>query len=82
MNDATDRDALLRLLAAGGPAGPRRRLLDTHGSATAALAAGPANWRACGLDQAQMHAFGSGPEDLRSRDWLAEPGHHLVPARR
>ncbi|MGO1720990.1 MAG: DNA-processing protein DprA, partial [Luteimonas sp.] len=78
MDTATERNALLRLLAAGGAAEPRRRLLDAHGSAIAALAAGRANWRACGLDQAQMHALASGPEDVRSRDWLAVPGHHLV----
>ncbi|NLB57412.1 MAG: hypothetical protein GX805_02930, partial [Gammaproteobacteria bacterium] len=47
INDPGEQDALLRLLAAGGPAEPRRRLLETHGSATAALAAGAANWRAC-----------------------------------
>ena len=78
MDNATERDALLRLLAAGGAAEPRRRLLDAHGSAGAALAAGRANWRACGLDQVQMHALASGPEDVRSRDWLAAPGHHLL----
>ena len=78
MDDATERDALLRLLAAGGATEPRRRLLDAHGSAAAALAGGRANWRACGLDQMQMHALASGPEDTRSRDWLAVPGHHLL----
>src|SRR5690554_373101 len=78
MDDATERDALLRLLAVGGATEPRRQLLDGHGSAAAALAAGRANWRACGLDQMQMHALASGPEDTRSRDWLAVPGHHLL----
>ena len=78
MNDPGEQDALLRLLAAGGPTEPRRRLLESHGSATAALAAGAANWRACGLDQAQMQAFGSRPADRRSLDWLAAPGHHLL----
>ena len=78
MDEATDRDALLRVLATGGATEPRRRLLQAHGSAAAALAAGRATWRACGLDQAQMRALESGPGDLRSRDWLAEPGHHLV----
>ena len=76
--EATDRDALLRLLAAGGAMEPRRRLLDAYGSAAAALAAGSASWRACGLDQAQVQALARDPADARSRDWLAAPGHHLV----
>src|SRR5690606_41509372 len=46
--------------------------------AITALAAGAANWRACGLDHAQMQAFGSRPADRRSLDWLAAPGHHLL----
>src|SRR5690606_7730571 len=78
MNDPGEQDALLRLLATGGPTEPRRRRLEAHGSATAALGAGAANWRACGLDQAQMRAFGSGPADRRSLDWLAAPDHHLL----
>src|SRR5690554_1722339 len=78
MDDARDRDALLRLLAAGGAVEPRRRLLDAHGTAAAAVAAGRANWRACGLDQAQMQALASAPQDTRSRGWLAGPGRHLV----
>ena len=78
MDDPGEQAALLRLLAAGGPAQPRRRLLEAHGTAAAALAAGAANWRACGLDHARMHAFGSGPDDRRSLDWLAAPGRHLV----
>src|SRR5690606_2631177 len=82
MDEATDRDALLRVLATGGATEPRRRLLQAHGSAAAAPAAGRATWRACGLDQAQRRALGSGPGQLRSRDWLAEPRHHRVGGRR
>ena len=69
---------MLRLLSAGGPLAPRRRLLEAAGSAAAALDAGTATWRACGLDAAQMHALASAPDDQRSLDWLAAPGHHLV----
>lgn len=77
--DPADHDALLRLIAAGGPAAPRRRLLEAHGSASAALAAGGPAWRACGLDRAQARALGAdGGGDARSRDWLARPGHHLL----
>src|SRR5690606_25316473 len=78
MDDADDRDALLRLLAAGGASAPRRRLLETHGSAAAALAAGRAAWRASGLDHAQVQALAAAGTDAGGRDWLAGPGHHLL----
>ena len=77
-HDPQQQAALLRLLAAGGRSGPRRRLLEAWPSPVAVLAAGPASWRACGLDQQQMHALSSGPEDARSLAWLARPGHHLI----
>ena len=77
-HDPQQQAALLRLLAAGGRSGPRRRLLEAWPSPAAALAAGPASWRACGLGQQQMHALSSGPEDTRSLAWLARPGHHLI----
>src|SRR5690606_37342497 len=35
-------------------------------------------WRACGLEQEQMHALGSGRADARSLDWLSAPRHHLI----
>ena len=50
-------DALLRLLAAGGPAGPRRRLLEACGGPDAAIAAGAATWRANGLATEQLAAL-------------------------
>ena len=49
-------DALLRLLAAGGPAEPRRRLLETCGNPEAAVAAGVATWRAHGFSAEQVAA--------------------------
>lgn len=73
-----EQAAMLRLLAAAGRLEPRRRLLDAHGSAAAALAAGPAGWRACGLAPEQMSALESTRVDGPSLDWLAQPGHHLI----
>ncbi|MBB4127393.1 DNA processing protein [Xanthomonas translucens] len=72
--------ALLALSLAGGASAPRRRLLERHGSAAAALAAGPAAWQAAGLDPAQRAA-------LRQPDraamgaalaWLAGPRRYLL----
>lgn len=70
--------ALLRVLGAGGASEPRRRLLEAYACPEAALAAGPGSWRACGLDQKQMHALSCAPEDSRSLEWLTQPGHHLI----
>ena len=50
-------DALLTLIACGGPLAPRRELLDRFGTPEAALAAGAASWRACGLSPAQVGAL-------------------------
>ena len=60
---------------------PRRRLLDTHRSATAALAAGRRNWRSHGLDDAQAAALHAPDTGLlrRCQDWLAaSPRHRLL----
>ena len=46
---ATDAPALLRLAASGLRAGLQRRLLDSHGTAVAALAAGPRDWASHGI---------------------------------
>ncbi|MEZ0472403.1 DNA-processing protein DprA [Luteimonas salinilitoris] len=76
---AADRDALLRLIAAGGPAAPRRTLLDAHRSPRAALDAGTRAWRTAGLDDKQIRALEATPAgDPCARDWLAQPGHHLL----
>lgn len=75
-----DIDALLRLVAAGGAAAPRKALLDRHPSPAAALAAGAASWRACGLSEAQVNALRK-PDMARldpARQWLAKPDHHLL----
>lgn len=79
-SNAVAPDALLRLTLCGGAVAPRRRLLDTHGSAAAALAAGPRNWRTHGLDDAQIRALDIPPAVAlaRSHDWLALPDRHLL----
>ena len=58
----------------------RRGLLDGHGTAIEAFAAGTRNWKAHGLDEAQIHAL-QAPDQAalgRCRAWLAEPGHTLL----
>jgi DNA processing protein len=78
-NDRDD-EALLYLAAAGGNVPARRRLLETHGSASAAVAAGIRDWRSHGLDDAQVHAL-SRPDEVAlapTRAWLADPAHHLL----
>ena len=74
-------DALLRLLAAGGPAEPRRRLLDACGSPADALASGVATWRAHGLSEEQIAALwrSDGTALERAKAWLAaNPARHLL----
>ena len=74
-------DALLRLLAAAGPAGPRRLLLDACGGPVAALASGVATWRANGLSTGQVAAL-CRPDHARldrAKAWLAaRAGRHLL----
>ena len=73
-------DELLMLVAAGGSVAARRRLLETHGNAPKALAAGARNWRSHALDERQIQALQQ-PDDAllaHSRAWLAAPGHHLI----
>jgi DNA processing protein len=75
-----DVDALLRLVAAGGAAAPRKLLLEHTATPAAALGAGAAFWRACRLSDAQVGALRK-PDAARlecARQWLAEPGHHLL----
>lgn len=67
------------LRATAGRAG-LRQLVGDHGSAEAALAAGPRAWRAAGLDDAAIARLQSPDPTLLDADraWLAGPGHHLI----
>src|SRR5690606_32830133 len=72
--------ALLRLLASGARSGCLRRLLDSHGSAAAALDAGPRDWASHGLDAAACSALRNPDGDAMQRGerWLQAPGRQLV----
>ena len=72
--------ALLAMVLAGGPCPPRQRLLERHGNAARALAAGPDAWRRAGCDDAQRQAFAR-PDPIAmdlALAWLQVPGHHLL----
>lgn len=72
--------ALLALVACGGAVAPRRRLLETYPDPHAALAAGIACWRVCGLSATQTDALRA-PDAAaigRASDWLDDPNHHLI----
>ena len=74
-------EALLRLLMAGGALAPRRALLQAAGGAQAAIAQGPANWRAHGCTPEQCAALER--PDARvcaaALRWLEQDNHHLLP---
>lgn len=75
-----DVNALARLVLAGGPVLPRRRLLEAHGTPSAALGAGHAAWRDAGLASTQADALRN-PDDkvlTGTLAWLQRPGHHLI----
>ena len=78
--DNDDTDALLRLIAAGGAAAPRKALLDHQRSPAAACKAGVAFWRACRLAEPVIAALLKPDEAVldRAKAWLAEPHHHLI----
>jgi len=72
--------ALMKLVVAGGAVIPRRALLDAHGSAERALAAGASAWRCAGLNESQIQRLRR-PEEATLRQsmaWLEQPGHHLI----
>lgn len=79
-----DTDALLALTLTGGPAAPRRALLETHGSAAAVRALPRQRWRDAGLETAQIRALEGDPGALapavlaRCREWLQTPAHRLI----
>ena len=72
--------ALLRLLASGARASGLRRLLDSHGSAAAALAAGPRDWASHGLDADACNAIRHPDADAMAlgQHWLEAADRHLI----
>ena len=81
LDDGRIDEALLRLVLAGGAVAPRRRLLDTHRTSAAALAAGRRNWRSHGFDDVQSDALQSPDAEQfgRCMDWFAaSPRHRLL----
>ena len=77
---APDHEPLLRLLLGGVPASVLRRLLDTHGDAATALAAGPRDWASHGADRATCAAV-QAPDAAaldRCLRWLEGDRHHLL----
>jgi DNA processing protein len=79
-----DTDALLALTLAGGAVAPRRALLERHATAVEVRALPRQRWREAGLETAQMRVLDGDPAALapglleRCRDWLRQPGHHLI----
>lgn len=79
--ETAEHEALLRLLLSGAPAASLRRLLDSHGSGVAALAAGTRDWASHGLDAAACRALRNPDPDAfgRALAWLsASPAHCLL----
>jgi len=72
--------ALSVLVRSGAGAGPLRTLLEMHGSALAARAAGRSAWRAAGCKGKPVARIDL--PDARALDfdaaWLARPGHRLL----
>lgn len=82
MNATDAQRAWLTLILAHG-VGPAigMRLLQAHGDADAALAAGPQAWLAAGVPRALHDSLRHPDEEALARctDWLAQPGCRLVP---
>ena len=80
MSDRCEHEPLLRLLFSGAPASGLRRLLDSHATAQAAIAAGARDWASHGLAAPACNAIRT-PDAAALRnaaDWLQAPGHHLL----
>jgi DNA processing protein len=78
--DKENARALLHLLAAGGATAPRRCLLEAHGTAAAAIAAGARAWHACGLDADQRRRLAAPADEATwpALEWLAGAGRRLL----
>ena len=77
---APDHEPLLRLLHGGAPASALRRLLDTHGDAATAMAAGSRDWASHGLDAEACNAIRCPDAAVLAHGlrWLEGDGHHLL----
>lgn len=75
-----DALALSTLVRSGAPGAALRKLLELHGSAAAALAAGAPAWRAAGLDAEAVARVALPDRRLRELDarWLEAEGHALL----
>ncbi len=80
MSACAEHEPLLRLLHSGAAASALRRLLDTHGGAAAALAAGRRDWASHGVDAVACTALlrPDAAALARSLRWLEAPTHHLL----
>jgi DNA processing protein len=77
--DPRNLDAWLALLRAPRlPARAIRDGLQRHGDAATLVSAGPAAWRALGIDAANDDHLLRPPPAGAERRWLDAPGHHLV----
>ena len=79
-HDHHEQDAQLRLLTSGASAAAIRRLLDSHGSAVAALHAGARDWASHGLDTTTCGLIRNPDRALlaRGQRWLETPVHQLI----
>ena len=80
MSDPCEHEPLLRLLLSGAPTSGLRRLLDSHGTAQAAVVAGARDWASHGLTAPVCNAIRT-PDAAALRnaaEWLQAPGHHLL----
>ncbi len=80
MSYPCEHEPLLRLLLSGAPTSGLRRLLDSHGTAQAAVVAGARDWASHGLTAPVCNAIRT-PDAAALRnaaEWLQAPGHHLL----
>lgn len=80
MTSPDSRAWLILARAPGLGAVSASRLLDRHGDAASALAAGPGAWREAGVPEAARQALANPDEETLAADldWLAHPGHALI----
>ncbi|MBN8716142.1 MAG: DNA-processing protein DprA [Stenotrophomonas sp.] len=76
----TESEALLRLRLSSAPAAALRRLLDSHGSARAVLAAGARDWASHGLDAEVCRVLRAPPAEglAGGLAWLQASARHQL----